>query len=154
MKKIGVCDTMFARVDMAKIAIETIKNHGEEVKIERYTVPGVKDLPVACKKLLEEGCDICLALGMPGKMPIDKTCAHEASTGLIQVQIMTNKHILEVFVHLDEGRDEKELHKITEDRTRKHALNALALLKGREALQEFAGQGKRQGHEDTGPLYT
>ena len=38
------------------------------IKLERYTVPGVKDLPVACKKLLEENnCDICMALGMPGR---------------------------------------------------------------------------------------
>ena len=37
------------------------------VKIKRVTVPGVKDLPVAAKKLIEEdGWDIVMALGMPG----------------------------------------------------------------------------------------
>ncbi len=38
----------------------------------------------------------------------DKISAHEASTGIIQAQLMTNTHIIEVFVHEDEGKDEKE----------------------------------------------
>lgn len=38
---------------------------------------GIKDLPIASKKLLEESeCDIVMALGMPGSKPIDKQCAH------------------------------------------------------------------------------
>lgn len=149
--RIGIADTMFARVDMAGFAEKAIKDSLEGVKILRYTVPGVKDLPVACKKLLEEkNCAIALALGMPGAMPIDKQCAHEASNGLINVQLMNNKHILEVFVHLDEGKDEKELYAITKDRTIKHALNAIALLKNK--LQKFAGKGIRQGSKDVGSI--
>ena len=102
MKIIGIVDTTFSRVDMGKAAIDELKNTGTGFRIERYTVPGVKDLPVACKKLFEEkNCDIVMALGMPGPKDIDKVCAHEASTGLIQVQILTNKHIIEVFVHMD-----------------------------------------------------
>lgn len=151
--KIGIADTMFARHDMAKIAEKAVFDSEENIKIERYTVPGVKDLPVACKKLFDEhNCDIVMALGMPGPMPIDKTCSHEASQGLLQVQLMLNKHVLEVFVHLDEGKDEKELLKITEDRVRKHTFNAIALLKGKDALREFAGKGIRQGHKDAGAL--
>ena len=62
--KIGIADTTFARVDMAKFAIGIIKKNSN-AKIERYTVPGFKDLPVACKKLIEEdNCDIVIALGM------------------------------------------------------------------------------------------
>ena len=49
--KIGVADTTFARVDMARFAIDTIKKNSD-AKIIRYTVPGFKDLPVACKKLI------------------------------------------------------------------------------------------------------
>lgn len=151
--KIGIADTTFARVDMFKFAERVIIDYAEGVEIERYTVPGVKDLPVACKKLLEEhNCDICLALGMPGNMPIDKTCAHEASQGLIQVQLLTNKHILEVFVHLDEAKTERELFEMVKDRTTKHTHNALALLKSKTALSKFAGQGRRQGHKDIGPI--
>jgi riboflavin synthase len=64
--KVGIADTTFARVNMGKFAIDELKKQGSVV-IERYTVPGVKDLPVACKKLFDEyRCDICMALGMPG----------------------------------------------------------------------------------------
>ncbi|MFH1683015.1 MAG: riboflavin synthase, partial [Candidatus Woesearchaeota archaeon] len=99
MAKIGICDTTFARVDMYKIAKRAIDDSLRKIKIERYTVPGIKDLPVAAKKLFDDhNCDIVLALGMPGDKEIDKQCAHEASQGLIQTQLMTNKHIIEVFV--------------------------------------------------------
>jgi len=153
MKKIGIADTMFARVDMFSIAKKTITDNFEGIHIERYTVPGVKDLPVACKKLLQEhNCDIALALGMPGPEPIDKTCAHEASQGIIQAQLLTNKHILEVFVHLDEVNNEKTLYDMVVDRTKKHTLNAIALLKGKTELSKHAGMGKRQGHSDVGPI--
>ena len=150
--KIGIADTTFARVDMAAIAISTIKKNSD-AEIIRYTVPGIKDLPVACKKLFEEDkCDIIVALGMAGPMPIDKQCSHEASLGLQQVQLMANKHILEVFVHMDEAKNDKDLYKLTKNRVKKHALNALEMLKGKTALQKFAGKGKRQGREDTGPI--
>ncbi len=152
-KKIGIADTMFARVDMFKIAKRAITDSMEAVKIERYTVPGVKDLPVACKILLEDyGCNICIALGMPGEKEIDKVCAHEASQGIIQCQLLAKKHVLEVFVHLDEGKDEKELFKIAKNRTYDHTKNALALLKGKEELSKNAGKGIRQGKENAGPI--
>lgn len=151
--KIGIADTMFARVDMFKVVKKAIEDSMEEIKVEHYTVPGVKDLPIAAKKLLEEhDCDIAMALGMPGDKPIDKTCAHEASQGLIQAQLMTNKHILEVFVHLDEEKNEKELIEITKNRTYDHTMNAIALLKGKETLSKKAGQGVRQGKESVGGI--
>lgn len=150
--KIGIADTTFARADMAGIAEKTLKDNLEGVKVFRYTVPGVKDLPLACKMLIDDGCDIVMALGMPGDKPIDKVCAHEASQGLIQAQLITNKHIVEVFVYIDEGNDEKELLQIVKERTRKHALNAIALLRGRNNLQRFAGTGRRQGTKDVGEL--
>lgn len=152
MNKIGIADTTFARVDMARFAVGMVRKNSS-AKIERYTVPGFKDLPVACKKLLEEQkCDIVIALGMAGKMPIDKQCAHEASMGLQSVQLMTNKHILEVFVHMDEAKTEKELYRIAKNRVEKHALNALALLKSRTELTKYAGMGRRQGKEDECPI--
>ena len=152
-KKIGIADTMFARVNMFDIAKKAIDDSMEEIKIEQYTVPGVKDLPVAAKLLIEEyDCDIVLALGMPGDKPIDKTCAHEASQGIISAQLMTNKHILEVFVHLDEGSDEKELLEITKNRTYDHTNNAIALLKGKETLSKKAGLGIRQGKDSIGRI--
>lgn len=150
MKRIGVADTTFARVDMGAAAIDELKKTGTGFKIERCTVPGVKDLPVACKKLLDGGCDIAIALGMPGGKPVDKTCAHEASTGLIQVQLMTSKHIVEVFVHEDEAESGKELARLAERRAREHAVNAYDLLFRPERLTKQAGTGRRQGFEDAG----
>ena len=152
MAKIGIADTTFARVDMAKFAIEVIKKNSN-AKIERYTVPGFKDLPVACKRLFEEDkCGIVIALGMAGPKPIDKQCAHEASLGMQTVQLMANKHILEVFVHMDESKKEKEIYNIAKNRAEKHALNALALLKGKTELTKYAGTGRRQGKEDEGQI--
>ncbi len=151
--RIGVVDTTFARVDMGGFAVDELKKTGTGFKIERRTVPGIKDLPVECKKLLEEkDCDLVLALGMPGKDPIDKVCAHEASQGLIQVQLMTNRHIVEVFVHMDEAKDDKELAWLAERRAREHALNAYDLLFRPERLVKNAGKGMRQGFEDVGPI--
>jgi len=153
VKTIGIADTTFARFDMASAAINELERTGTGFRIERYTVPGVKDLPVACKILIEEkGCDIVMALGMPGPEEKDKMCAHEASTGLIRAQLMTNRHIIEVFVHADEAKDDKELAFLTESRTREHAVNVYNLLFRPENLRRNAGTGQRQGFADAGPL--
>ncbi|OYV12255.1 MAG: riboflavin synthase [Methanosaeta sp. NSM2] len=127
MKRIGIADTTFARVDMARSAISVIKKESS-AEIIRYTVPGIKDLPVAAKKLLEEErCDIVMALGMPGGAEKDRMCAHEASTGLIAAQLSTNKHIIEVFVHEDEAPDESSLAHLARRRAEEHAINAVRL---------------------------
>jgi riboflavin synthase len=150
---VGVVDTTFARYNMAKVAIKEIEDNTSKVNIVRYTVPGVKDLPVASKKLIEEhGCEIVIALGMPGAEPIDKQCAHQASLGIIGTQLLTNKHIIECFVYEDEAEAAEELIAMCEDRARKHARNVLRLLFDREWLTRHAGQGLRQGHPDAGPL--
>jgi len=153
MKKIGIADTTFARYDMAKSAIDELHSTGTGFTIVRYTVPGMKDLPVACKKLFDEqGCDLVIALGMPGSMPVDKQCAHEASLGLIQTQLLCNKHIIEVFVHEDEAQDERELAWLADKRAREHAINAYDLLFRPDRLTKKAGKGLRQGFEDIGPI--
>jgi riboflavin synthase len=152
MKIIGIADTSFARVDMGAQVINELKSMGSGFKIVRYTVPGIKDLPVACKKLFEEqGCDIVMALGMPGAKAIDRQCAHEASTGLINCQLMVGKHIIEVFVHEDEASDSKELAWLAERRAREHARNVYNLLFRPEELSKNVGKGLRQGYEDAGP---
>lgn len=147
--RVGIADTTFARFDMAQSAMDELAQYGSQLTIERYTVPGIKDLPVACKILLEErDCDICMALGMPGGQDKDKMCAHEASTGLIRVQTMTNKHIIEVFVHADEAKDDKELKWLMDRRTREHAMNVYRLLFRPKELTRMAGTGQRQGFDD------
>ncbi|HUU74530.1 MAG TPA: riboflavin synthase [Methanoregulaceae archaeon] len=149
--KVGVVDTTFARVNMGNIAIDELKKYAS-VSIERVTVPGIKDLPVACKKLIEErNCGIVIALGMPGGQEKDRLCAHEASQGLIQCQLMTNTHIVEVFVHEDEARNNSELAWLAEQRTREHAVNAVRLVLYPRELEKQAGTGQRQGFPDAGP---
>ena len=153
MKKIGIADTTFARFDMGGSAIDELKSNRSGFKIIRYTVPGIKDLPVACKKLFEEqNCDLVMVLGIPGAESIDKQCAHEASTGLINTQLLCNKHIIEVFVHEDEAENDNELAWLADKRSREHALNALDLLFKPENLIKNAGKGLRQGYEDAGSI--
>ena len=152
-KKIGICSTTFSRYDMGAAAIKQIKKQVDGVKfIERY-VPGVKDLPVASKKLIEEdGCDIVMAFGMPGGEKIDKLCAHEASTGLIQAQLMTNTHILEVFVHEDERINDKDLKELAHNRAVQHADNLVKMLFKPKSMKKEIGKGIREGRENKGPL--
>ena len=152
MPTIGIADTTFARVDMATPAIQAIRKTDPKIKIQRYTVPGFKDLPVACLRLLKT-CDIVLALGWVGGEKIDEVCAHEASLGLIAVQLQTGKHVLSAFVHTSESPgNEKRLQEIALDRAVKHAKNCVELLRGPTALTAHAGTGRRQGGKDAGAL--
>ena len=149
---IGVVDTTFARVDMARPAIEVIMENIPRAKIIRYTVPGIKDIPVAAKKVLEKA-DIAMTLGWVGASPIDKYSYLAMSVGLMLVQILTGKHVIDVTVHEDEAESEEELYRIAINRAKEHALNLVALLlKGGEGLTPYAGQGLRQGVPDVGPI--
>lgn len=147
---------MFARYDMGAEAIAELADcpgHGTTFDVVRRTVPGFKDLGVACKRLIEqEQCSIVVALGMPGKADIDQVCAHEASQGIMLAQLMTSTHILEVFVHENEEEDPAKLAAVCRDRARKHARNAYWMLYEPEQLTRNAGQGVRQGYGDAGPL--
>ena len=150
---VGIADTTFARVDMGAMVINEIENVTSRTRLIRYTVPGMKDLPVACKILFDQhNCEMCLALGMPGAAEIDKVCAHEASQGIIMCQLMTGKHIIECFVHEDEAETPEELIKVCDNRAREHAQNVLKLLFDKEWLEKNAGKGLRQGYPDAGPI--
>lgn len=150
---IGIVDTTFAGIDMSAFVIAVLQKELTELKLHHRTVPGIKDIPVACKKLIEEErCDIVIALGMPGAMPIDKQCAHEASQGIQYAQLLTNTHILEVFVHYDEGTDADDLYALAKDRCEKHALNAVYLISQPHLLSKNRGQGIRQGRPSIGPV--
>jgi riboflavin synthase len=158
MVKIGLVDTMFSRVNMGEIAIDELKEKFPDVEFIRKTVPGVKDLPVECKKLLtgdgelETPCDSCMALGMVGGAPVDQVCAHEASLGIQEVKLLTNKHVIEVFVHENEAWSESEFFEICNNRVRKHVENAVEIITNPEKLIENAGKGIRQGKEDEGSV--
>jgi len=150
MRSIGIADTMFAKADMAALAIKIINESGKRLKIFRATVPGIKDLPVAAKKLVEEKkCSIVLAFGMVGREEIDEVCAHEANIGLIQAELLSNTHILKVFVHEREALgNTKKLLSILKDRTIKHTKNALDMLFAPASLTARAGTAQRQGSEN------
>jgi len=147
---------MFARYDMGAEAVDELKQcpgHGTKFEVLRRTVPGFKDLGVECKKLIEEqDCLIVVALGMPGKAAIDQVCAHEASQGIMLAQLLTNTHVLEVFVHENEEEDPARLAAVCVDRARKHARNAYQMIYEPDELTRRAGRGVRQGYADAGPL--
>jgi len=138
--KIGVVDTMFARFDMgaaARAELADCPGFGKRFVVLSQTVPGFKDLAVAAKRMIEkDGASIVVVLGMPGKEPIDKQCAHEASQGIMQAQLMTSMVLASVFLN----------------RSRSHARNAYWMLFEPEQLAKRAGQGVRQGFTNAGPL--
>jgi len=137
---------------MGKIAIDELKKICS-LPYERYTVPGIKDIPVAAKKLIEErNCDVVITLGWVGGTQKDLFSYLALSIGLILVQILTNKHVIDVTVHEDEAESPKELLKLTENRVREHVRNAVDLLLNPKKLQKLAGTGQRQGLPDVGPI--
>ncbi len=154
MIKVGIVDTTFARVDMGSIAESVIKEELPSAKVIRYTVPGIKDIPIAAKKLLVEyGCDGVITLGWVGKTSTDKLSYVVASMALQLVQLETLKHVIDVTVHEDEAEEEEDLKRIAIDRAAKHARNLVVLLtKGGEGLRRYAGMGLRQGYPDVGPI--
>ncbi|BAB65374.1 riboflavin synthase [Sulfurisphaera tokodaii] len=153
MRKYGVVDTTFSRIDMGSIAIKVIRAEDPDAEIIRYTVPGIKDMPVAAKRLLDEGCDGVITLGWVGKSMLDKYSYLATSIGLIITQVLTSKHIIDVTVHEDEVNDEEKLKDLAIDRVTKHAKNLVMLVRdGRNALTPYAGKGLRQGYENAGPI--
>ncbi len=153
MRRYGIADTTFSRVDMGSIAYKVIRSEDDDSEIVRYTVPGIKDLPVAAKRLIDEGCDGVITLGWVGKTMLDKYSYLAASIGLIFVQILTSKHVIDVTVHEDEAEDEERLKEIAIDRATKHARNLVKLVRdGKNALTPFAGKGLRQGYKDAGEI--
>jgi riboflavin synthase len=153
VKRIGVADTTFARVDMAHFAVRALEERGTGFRVVRRTVPGIKDLPVACRSLFaQESVDLCLALGMPGRAEYDQTCAHEASLGLMFCAVLEAKPIVECFVFESEAKDDKELGVLARRRAEEHALNAYAMLFRPRDLARRAGEGLRQGFRDAGPV--
>jgi len=145
-------DTSFSRYDMAASAIDELQQQGGGFLVERYTVPGIKDLAAGAKILFDRGCDLVLALGMVGRQQVDKDCALAADFGLQFVQAQVGKHILGVMVYEEEAADEAQLAWLFDRRTREHAINAYDLLFRPHAIRARAGTGQREGFSDAGPL--
>jgi riboflavin synthase len=153
VKKIGVADTTFARVDLARYAVRALAARGTGFRVVRRTVPGIKDLPVACRQLfLDDHVDLCLALGMPGPAELDRASAQTASFGLMLTGVLAAKPIVECFVHEGEAGSPVELETLGRRRAEEHALNAYAMLFRPQDLARQAGAGLRQGFADAGPV--
>jgi len=155
MKKcVGVVDTTFARVDMGSVAVRVLERMLPGYKIVRHTVPGIKDLPGAAKRLFNMGCEGVITLGWVGGREADKLSYLAASIGLIMVEVLEGKILIDVTVHEDEAPGDAEtLRRIAVERAEEHAKNLAILLRhGPEALTRYAGKGLRQGYEDAGPL--
>jgi len=155
MKKcVGVADTTFARVDMGSVAVRVLERMLPGYRIIRHTVPGIKDLPGAAKRLFNMGCEGVITLGWVGSREADRLSYLAASIGLIMVEVLEGKVLIDVTVHEDEAPgDPERLKRIALERAEEHARNlAILLREGPEALSRYAGKGLRQGYEDAGPL--
>ena len=151
--RIGVIDTTFSNIDTASIAIKEIKRLANQVTIRRYTVPGLRDIPLACKILIErEKCGVVLATGMVSRKGAEKQVENQSVHGIMMVQLQTGRHVITAFFDEHETRDKTKLYKIVVDRVRKHAQNSLKLLAVPESLTDFAGLGLRQGGKDVGQI--
>ena len=137
---------------MASAAVDELRKQGRGFVIDRYTVPGIKDLAAGARILFDRGCDLVLAFGMVGAQPVDKDCALAADFGLQSVQAQLGKHILGVMIHEEEATDEAQLAQLFDRRTREHAVNAFDLLFRPDAIRARAGTGQREGFADAGPL--
>ena len=154
MARICIVDTTFARVDMARYAVETLTMLMPDAVIVRRTVPGIKDIPVEIQELMKrEGCDAGMVFGWVGPTINDKISYAVYSLALQMIQLSLGKHIIDVTVHEDEAPgDPERLREIAIDRARKHAENLYLLLRRPEELTRRAGTGRRQGYPDVGPL--
>jgi riboflavin synthase len=170
--RIGIVDTTFSRVNMGNIAIKELRRRAKDADLKRVTVPGVKDLPAAARRFFDDGCDLVIACGMVGAEEVDKVCGHEASLGLMWLRTHFGKPLLEVFIHMDEPMEhdalgkvthrpdspteilhyERELKKLSTERTREHAVNAYLMLYEPQTLIDMAGTGQRQGYDDAGAI--
>jgi len=150
---VGVIDTTFSRVDMGSVAEEVLREELPDYRVVRYTVPGIKDLPGAARRLIDMGCDGVITLGWVGATQVDKYSYIAMSVGLVMLSVLTGKVVVDVTVHEDEAEDPRELREIAVNRARAHAENLVKLLTGGlEALRPLAGQGVRQGRSSVGPL--
>jgi riboflavin synthase len=124
---IDIVDTTFSRANMGAFVVDKLKRHTSTCII-RVTVPGLKNIPVAAKKLIEEEWG-----------------------DIIMTQLMTNKHIIEVFVHKDEAKDDVELVWMLEQRMREHVINVVPMLTRPQDMTKFSGTCQHQGFADSGP---
>src|SRR5207244_13599345 len=70
LKRIGIVDTSFSRYDMASAALDELRRQGGGFVVERYTVPGIKDLEAGARIPFDRSWDLVLAHGSAGRQPV------------------------------------------------------------------------------------
>ncbi|MCS0316076.1 riboflavin synthase [Vibrio diabolicus] len=149
MKKIGIVDTAYSRVDMATVILNQFESQQradcQPIELVRTTVPGHKELAVGALKLMEEQqCDVCIVLGWVGPKDSDHTSAHEAALAIAMAKVKVSSHILECFV-FESHHDESELVEISKNRAKAHLNSALLLASDKEGYTVPSSIGDREG---------
>lgn len=156
MKKIGIVDTAYSRVDMAKVINlefeQMQRDHCQSIELLRATVPGHKELAVGALQLLEVWqCDVCIVLGWVGSKDSDLTSAHEASIAVAMAKVKTSRHILECFV-FESKHDESDLCDIASNRAVAHLKSALQLVSDNVLTAIQSSIGDREGEPNVDVL--
>ena len=156
MKKIGIVDTAYSRVNMAKFAIQQVEyvmqTSEMNVGLVHATVPGHKELAVEALRLLEEEqCDICVVFGWVGPKELDLTSAHEAAMALAMAKVQARKHVLECFI-FESQHDEASLLEVASKRAVAHANNAIAMITKNASWELHSSIGDREGEANASVL--
>lgn len=96
--KIGVVTSRFNEEVTASLedgALQFLENCGEELDVYAVRVPGAVEIPLACKALLEKGCDGVVALGaiIRGETSHYDVVCNSVERGVTQLMLETGKPI-------------------------------------------------------------
>ncbi len=152
MKKIGIVDTAYSRVDMAKVVCNFFRQNelkiGNNIEIIRATVPGHKELAVGALSLFEKNdCDVCIVFGWVGPKESDLVSAHEAALAIAFGKVKVSRHILECFV-FESQHEETALKDIATNRAIAHMKSALSIVSDDSLSSIKSSIGDREGDEN------
>jgi 6,7-dimethyl-8-ribityllumazine synthase len=97
--KIGIICAQFNEIITSKLlegALKALKKQGiSDSNIAIKMVPGAFELPLATQKLLEAGCDGCIAIGavIRGSTDHYNYVCSAATNGIMNVQLKTGKPV-------------------------------------------------------------
>lgn len=156
MKKIGIIDTAYSRVDMATVIEDEFRNTQlidyQPVELVFATVPGHKELAVGALRLIENNqCNICITLGWVGPKECDQTSAHEAALAIAMAKVKTSCHILECFI-FEANYNEEDLAKIASKCAVSHLKSALQLVSVDPMRAVPSSIGDREGQQNASVL--
>lgn len=146
---LGVVDTVNSRYDAGAHA-ERILGDERGVTVRRETVPDCSNLPLGCKRLVEDaGCDLVLALSVLENRRLPKTALRATYDKLLDVETETDTPILKVFAYEDEMRSADDVLELVENRIASYCADALAVVDESTDLTDAAGRGGWPGDDPT-----